>query len=170
MASVIVRRSILLKAVVTDRLRKDVSAELQEAAEEVERRIEELDVAGRRYITDLQRSDLQRAMAIRSQVENEKKRQQDMRDQLLQRKAEVAQWKNGEEVVRGTIEGFAEVREGDNLAVVLGGTELVVEDDLVKAIRELSSDEVAGRLRDALRATEEADEAEGDVIGQIETP
>jgi len=170
MASVTVRRSILLKAIVTDKLQEEVSTELQEAADEIARRIEELDTAGRRYITDLQRTDLQRAMALRSQVETEKRRQQEVRERLLQRREEVGQWEKGAEVVRGTIEGYVEVNEGDNLAVLLGGTELVVEDDTVKAIRQLSPDELSTRLRDAIAAGEPEEGDGSDLLGRIQTP
>ncbi len=166
MPSVTIKRNILLRAIVTDKLRTDVSEELQNAADEIEQRIKDLDTAGRRYISDLQRTDLQRAMALRQQVEAEKKKQEQVRDQLIARKQQVAEWKNGEEVVRGTIEGFVEVNEGDNLAVLLGGTELVVEDDLVKEIRERSAEEVEAAVSAAL-AQEESEVADTDVFGSI---
>lgn len=170
MASVTIRRSILLKAIVTDKLKEEVSRELQEAADEIAQRLEELDNAGRRYITDLQRVDLQRAMALRSQVESEKKRQQEVRERLLQRREEVSRWENGSEVVRGTIEGYVEVSEGDNLAVLLGGTELVVEDDIVKAIRQVSPEELSKRLTRTILADEAEESGGPDVIGRIQTP
>ncbi|MBM3474919.1 MAG: hypothetical protein FJX75_16780 [Armatimonadetes bacterium] len=170
MASVTIKRSVLLKAVVTERLKAEVTAELQEAADEIARRIEELDTAGRRYITDLQRTDLQRAMALRTQVETEKKRQQEVREGLLARREAVGKWEMGDEVVRGTIEGVVEVNEGDNLAVLLGGTEVVVEDDIVKAIRVLSPGELSMRLQDAIASAEAEEDADSDVLGRIETP
>ena len=170
MASVTVRRNVLLKAIVTDKLKTEVATELQEAADEIARRIEELDTAGRRYITDLQRTDLQRAMALRTQVETEKKRQQEVRDRLIERREEVGKWEKGTEVVRGTIEGFVEVNEGDNLAVLLGGTELVVDDDIVKTIRELSPGDLSMRLQDAIASAPAGEDADSDVLGRIETP
>ncbi len=159
MPSVSIRRNILLRAVVTDRLKEEVSQEFQEAADQIAQRLEELDTAGRRYITDLQRTDLQRAMALRQQVEQEKQRQEQVRENLLQRKQEVEGWTAGEEVVRGTIEGNVEVSVGDNLAVLLGGTEMVVEDDVVKEIRELDPDDLRNAVRIAL--AEQAQAAEG---------
>ena len=169
MSSVTIKRNILLRAIVTDRLREDVMQELQSAADEVAERVRELDQTGRRYITQLQTTDLQRAMALRQQVETEKKRQEQVREQLLARKQQVSEWKNGEEVVRGTIESSVEVRVGDNLAVLLGGTEVVVEDDVVKEIRERSPEEVAASVVTAL-VQEEGSAPEADVLGTIEPP
>jgi len=169
MPSVTIKRNILLRAIVTDKLRQEVSQELQDAADEITQRLQELDVAGRRYITDLQRTDLQRAMALRQQVEAERKKQEQVREQLLARKQQVGEWKNGDEVVRGTIEGFVEVNEGDNLAVLLGGTELVVEDDIVKAIRQRSAEELEAVVASALVEQAEAEADADDVLGSIQS-
>ncbi len=166
MSSVTIKRNILLRAIVTDKLRTEVAEELQNAADEIDQRLKELDTAGRRYITDLQRTDLQRAMALRQQVEAEKKKQEQVRDQLLERRKQVNEWKNGEEVVRGTIEGFVEVNPGDNLAVLLGGTELVVEDNVVKEIRARSAEELEAALSAAL-ALAESEGADTDVLGTL---
>jgi uncharacterized coiled-coil DUF342 family protein len=167
MPSVTVKRNILLRAIVTDRLRQDVMQELQTAADEVAERVRELDQTGRRYITQLQTTDLQRAMALRQQVETEKKRQEQVREQLLARRQQVSEWKNGEEVVRGTMESLVEVNEGDNLAVLLGGTEIVVEDDIVKEIRQRSPEEVAASVVSAL-VQEEGGDVDSDVLGTIQ--
>jgi hypothetical protein len=166
MSSVTIKRNILLRAIVTDKLRTEVAEELQNAADEIDQRLKELDTAGRRYITDLQRTDLQRAMALRQQVEAERKKQEQVRDQLLERKKQVNEWKNGDEVVRGTIEGFVEVNPGDNLAVLLGGTELVVEDNVVQEIRARSAEELEAALSAAL-ALEESEGPGTDVLGTL---
>lgn len=136
MAGVLVKRTVVLRAIVTDALKEQVSAELQAAADEVEQRVQQLDFSTKAYITDLQRADLQRAMAVRKQVEAEKQKQTELRDALLQRKAQVAELKNDTEVIRGTLESFVEVKEGDDLSVLLGGTEIVSKDDIVIEIRQ----------------------------------
>ncbi len=171
MASVTIKRNILLKAIVTETLRDEVAAELQEAADQIAQRVQELDAAGRRYITDLQRTDLQRAMALRQQVEAEKGKQEEVRERLLERKKQVGEWKDGDEVVRGTIEGTVEVNEGDNLSVLLGGTELVVKDDVVVEIRELAPEDLETTVQTAvLRPGETGEEGDSGVIGSLETP
>ncbi len=171
MASVTIKRNILLRAIVTDTLKEEVATELQEAADQIEQRVRELDAAGKRYIADLQRTDLQRAMALRQQVEAEKKKQEDVRASLVERKKQVGEWKDGDEVVRGTIEGVVEVNEGDNLAVLLGGTEVVVKDDVVVEIRQVPPEELRSTIQSAVALAEETGERDqGGVIGAIDTP
>lgn len=132
-----VKRNVILRAIVTDQLKEQVSEELQAAAKEIEERIQQLDFSTKAYITDLQRSDLQRAMAVRKQIEAEKQKQSEMRDALLERRAQVQVLENDTEVVRGTLESFVEINEGDDLALLLGGVEIVTKDDIVLEIRQL---------------------------------
>ncbi|MHB8994159.1 MAG: YlqD family protein [Armatimonadota bacterium] len=142
MAGVLIKRNVILRAIVTDQLKEQVSTELQAAADEVEQRVQQLDFSTKAYITDLQRADLQRAMAVRKQIEAEKQKQTELRDALLERKAQVAELENGQEVVRGTLESFVEIKEGDDLAVLLGGTEIVSKDDIVVAVRQRRPEEL----------------------------
>jgi hypothetical protein len=142
MAGVLIKRNVILRAIVTDQLKEQVSTELQAAADEVEQRVQQLDFSTKAYITDLQRADLQRAMAVRKQIEAEKQKQTELRDALLERKAQVAELENGQEVVRGTLESFVEIKEGDDLAVLLGGTEIVSKDDIVVQVRQRRPEEL----------------------------
>ena len=141
MAGVLIKRNVILRAIVTDQLKEQVSTELQAAADEVEQRVAQLDFSTKAYITDLQRADLQRAMAVRKQIEAEKQKQTELRDALLERKAAVLELENGQEVTRGTLESFVEINEGDDLTVLLGGTEIVSKDDIVVEIRQRRPDE-----------------------------
>lgn len=140
---VLVKRTVILRAIVTDELKSQVSQELQDAADEIEQRVQQLDFSTKAYITDLQRADLQRAMAVRKQIEAEKQKQTELRDALLERKAQVGELENDQEVIRGTLESFVEINEGDDLSVLLGGTEIVSKDNVVVEIRQRRPEEIA---------------------------
>jgi hypothetical protein len=47
---------------------------------------------------------------------------------------------------------------------------VVVEDDIVKVVRELSAGELSTRLQDALASAAAEEDADSDVLGRIETP
>ncbi|MBU0610103.1 MAG: YlqD family protein, partial [Armatimonadetes bacterium] len=81
---------------------------------------------------------------VRKQIETEKQKQNELRDALLERKAQVAELENGQEVIRGTLESYVEINEGDDLAVLLGGTEIVTKDGLVIEIRQRRPEEIIG--------------------------
>ncbi len=77
-------------------------------------------------------------MTFRRQVEAEKQKQQEMRDSLLERKAELAELENGTEIIRGRLESQVEINEGDNFTEVIAGVEIVLKDDIVVEIRQRS--------------------------------
>lgn len=142
--SVTIKREIVLCSVVTDQLKKQLADELQRAAMEIEQRVAQIDQQTKGYITDLQRTDLQQAMAVRKRVEEEKEKQAQLLDAIKERQQQVEVLDNGAEIVRGTMESHVEVNVGDDLSTVLGGTEIVTKDDVVIEIRRreiLSEDE-----------------------------
>lgn len=141
--SVTIKREVVLRAIVTDQLKQELAEELQAAADELEQRIRQIDLGTRAYITDLQRADLQQAMTLRKRVEAEKSRHQELRDAILERMKQVEVLDNGSEIIRGTIESSVDVEVGDDLPVLLNGTELVVKDGVVTEIRERKPGEQA---------------------------
>lgn len=141
--SVIVKRDVVLRAIVTDALKADLDEEFGQAIDELDRQITRLDIGARQYVTDLQRSDIQQAMAVRQQIEAEKRRLQQTKDQLIQRRRQIGELEPGAEIIRGTIEGQTELRIGDNLQTALRGVEVVLKDDEVVEIRETEGGIVA---------------------------
>lgn len=158
--SVTIKREVVLRAIVTETLKQELDEEFAAAIEEIDRRIAQLDISARQYVTELQRTDIQQAMILRQQIEAEKRRYRSAKDELIQRRRAVAALELGTEVIRGTLESEAEVRVGDNLATVLRGVEIVLRDDEVVEIRETE-----GGL-----AIEPEQEVSPQVATQIETP
>lgn len=136
MPDVIVKRNVILRSIVTDKLKQELDEELQHGIDEIDQRIQQIDFRTQPYITDLQRTNIQQAMAIRKQVEAEKTKQQQLREQLRQRKEQIQALQNGDEVIRGSLESQVEIEEGDNLTEVLAGVEIITKDDVVVEIRQ----------------------------------
>lgn len=132
----ILKRQILLKAVVTERLKEQLIQDVQDAIQRVEESQEELDRQSRRLMLELQRTDMNRAMAFRQQLEAEKRKQDDVKAELQEQLTAYQGLELGEEIARGTLEGDVEVGVGDNLVEKLGQAEILVEDDVVKEVRD----------------------------------
>jgi len=133
---VVIKRNVILRSIVTEQLKEQLKEELQSNIDEIDQRIQQIDFRTQPYITELQRSNIQQAMAVRQQVNQEKEKQRSMREALLERIKQVEELELGEEVIRGALESQVEVEEGDNLAEVLGGQEIVTKDDVVVEIRQ----------------------------------
>jgi len=158
--SVTIKREVILRAIVTEGLKDQLDEEFTEAIAQVDARITQLDIGARQYVTELQRTDIQQAMAVRQQIEAEKRRYRQVKDELIQRQRTVRELELGAEVIRGTLEGQAEVAVGDNLQTALRGVEIVVQDDEVVEIR----------VTEGGLSVEPEQEVTPEVATQIETP
>ncbi len=139
---VMLKRQVVWRAIVTPKLKEEIAREYDEAAAEIERRIQQLDFSIKGFLASQQGANIAQALEIRRQVEAEKKRQQAARDELLRRKEEFLKLEEGTEVIRGILEGWVEVEVGDNLAKALAGTEIVTKDGVVVEIREIEPETV----------------------------
>jgi type I restriction-modification system DNA methylase subunit len=132
----ILNRQVVLKAVVTPQLKESLIAEVQEAIARVNETQDQLEVQSRRVMLELQRTDLNRAMAFRQQLDAEKRKHTDLKEELDEWLKEYQELEMGTEFVRGVLEGTVEVSQGDNLREKLGQAEILTEDDLIKEIRD----------------------------------
>jgi len=130
------KRPVAYIVLVTEQFRQQMEQELTAAAQQIEQQVEQMEFQARRYLTDLQRTNLSQAMAVRDQIEAEKQKQQRVREELLNRVEEIKKLPDGAEFLRGTLEGLVEVKPGDDLSRVLGEAAIVVRDDVVVEIRE----------------------------------
>jgi hypothetical protein len=132
----ILKRQVLLKAVVTDRLKEELILSVDEAIARVVEEQEELDRQSRRLMLELQRTDMNRAMAFRQQLEAEKRKRDDLKAALQEQRQAYEGLELGTEFERGTLESDVEVKIGDNIQAKLGQAEILVEDDIIKEIRD----------------------------------
>src|SRR5947209_2580800 len=132
----ILNRQIVLKAIVTRRLKEELIAEVREAMDRVNETQDQLEMQSRRVMLELQRSDLNRAMAFRQQIDAEKRKHEDAKAELQEQLKEYQALELDIEIARGALEGEVEVKVGDNLMEKLGGAEILVKDDLIQEIRD----------------------------------
>lgn len=131
-----VRRSIAIIAIVTEQLKEDLKAELQEAMDATQQRIDQMEFQSRRFLSDLQATDLTQAMAARRQIEAEKRRHEALKQELADQLGEVENLELGSEFPRGTVEGLVEVNVGDDLMKQAAGASIVIKDGVILEIRE----------------------------------
>lgn len=131
-----VRRSIAVQAIVTEKLKEELKAELEEAIETTQHRVEQMEFQSRRFLADLQRTDLTQAMNARRQIEAEKRRQDAVIQDLRKQVEEAEKLELGSEFPRGTLEGTVELSAGDDLVHKLSASQIVVKDGIVAEVRE----------------------------------
>lgn len=135
MGTITIKRPVILKAIVTEKLKEELKAELQQAADHADIRIQQLEFTSKRYIQELQKTDIKQAMALRQQVQAEQQKNEQTKQQILEKKRQIEELELDSEFVRGTLEGLVDVKEGDDLGKIMSGAEIVVKDDIIVEVR-----------------------------------
>jgi hypothetical protein len=135
MATVTVKRSIAVQVIVTEKFKEELQAELRDAAEATQQRIDQMEFRSRRVLADLQRADITQAMTARRQFEGEKRRQEAIKQEIVEELEVAGKLEMGSEYPRGTVESMVELAEGDDLLEKLTGCQIVVKDGVVVEIR-----------------------------------
>ena len=136
MSGITVKRSIGVRVIVNEEFKAEVKTELQEAATETQRRIDQMEMHSRQLLAELQRSDLSQAMQARKQIEAERQRHDALKQDIQRQLQEVDKLEIGSEYPRGTVEGVIELNQGDDLVQKLSGSQIVIKDGVIVELRE----------------------------------
>ena len=135
MASIVVQRPVVIKAIVTEAFKRLYMAELEDAIKRVDAITQQIDVQVRRFELERQVTP-QQTRNLRAQLELERQRQEATKIELQARLREAQDLELNTEFSQGTIEGTVEVGVGDNLFDKISRTEIIVKDGIVLEIRE----------------------------------
>lgn len=125
---------VTIKATVTEELKKGLVAEMQDAIQKADAEVQQLDAHAKRMMVEQAKLDPHGLTSIRQQIDAEKQKRMDFKNNMLEKIKEVANLVIGSEVVQGTMERFVEVGVGDDLQALMV-TEVLVEEGKIVAIR-----------------------------------
>ncbi len=173
LSSITISRSTRLWAIVTKDLKDELATEYQQAIDSVEGELAELDNTSSRVVANLFRTNPQQAMAVRQQMEVEKRRRERLREQLQALKKQADELELGGEYLRGTVDTLGEIKPGDRLSDHMCGIELVLKDGIVQKIRQTDPDEADTRATEfeaRMGAVRAQAVAEGEAASEPEAP
>ena len=135
MENMTIKLPVSVKAKVTESLKKQLIAEVQDAIKKVDMELEQIEFHARRLLTEQAKIDAQGLAAVRQQIEGEKQQRLAMKNDMTNKLQEAEALELGAEIVRGTLERMVTVAVGDNIRQLMGA-EILVEDDKVIAFRD----------------------------------
>lgn len=135
MKQLTIKCPVTIKAIVTEKLKKQMAAEMQDAIQKIDMELQQIEFQAKRIMADQVRQDAQRLITIRQQVEAEKQQRIEVKEHLLEQIKNAAQLELGAEVVQGQLEQFVGIDVGDDLHKIMA-TEIVVKDGKVLEIRQ----------------------------------
>ena len=141
-SSLMMKRPITVKAIVTSRWKEEVQQQLQNQITQLDKQIQQLEMQGKRTIEEMQKKTSNPSSAqvtkqienIQAQVNQKKGELLNKKNQLLQQLQQVQLLELDQEVVQAQMESFFRIEKGDNLVKKLN-VEVVLRDGIVEEIR-----------------------------------
>ena len=136
-------RQIAVRAIVTENFKNQVANEINRNLQQIDAELQQLEFKGRRAISELEKraagtmtNEIRTQMeAIRQQVEAEKMRLLQLREEMQGQSQALAELPVGSVVTQFTVENPVEVRLGENIFQRLEGGEILVKDGIIQEIR-----------------------------------
>ncbi|CUH95623.1 hypothetical protein P22_1697 [Propionispora sp. 2/2-37] len=125
---------VTIKAKVTETLKKQLAAEIQDNIKKADMELQQIEFHAKRVMTEQAKHDVQGLNAIRQQIDAEKQKRLEFKNHMLERLKETAQLELGAEIVQGNLERIVTVQVGDDLHKIMG-TEILLEDGKIIAFR-----------------------------------
>ena len=140
-ATLTIKRSITVRAVVTPRWKEDAERELSNAIANVDGQLSQLEQEGQQLIDEIRRQSAnpldprvqEQVGSVQEQVASKRAELDEQKRQMLEQQRQVRELEMEQIVEQGQIESFCEVRVGDNLVEKLQAA-LLVRDGLIEAI------------------------------------
>ena len=141
-SSLMLKRPITVKAIVTDRWKNEVQQQLQNQVAQLDKQIQQLEAQGKNALGEIQKQSkdpkspavVKQMENIQGQVNQKKGEFLNKKNQLLQQLQQVQTLQNDQEVVQAQMESFFRIEKGDNLVQKLN-VEVVIRDGIVEDIR-----------------------------------
>jgi uncharacterized membrane protein YfbV (UPF0208 family) len=136
-------RQIAVRAIVTENFKTQVGNEINRQIQQIDAELQQLEFKGKRAIADLEKRAAGGNVAevrlqiesIRAQMEAERTRLQQYKEDMLAQSQALAELPLGAVVTQFTVENPVEVRIGENIFQRLEGGEILVKDGVIQEIR-----------------------------------
>ena len=135
MQSMMVRLPINIKAKVTEKLKRELNNEFTANLKNVEYELEQIEFHGKRMLAEQAKQDAQGLPALREQIEAERAKRLEAKNELEAKIAATEKLELGAEIMRGNMERVYELKVGDVLDEIIGA-EILLEDGKVIAFRD----------------------------------
>ncbi|MCR4398391.1 MAG: YlqD family protein [Firmicutes bacterium] len=128
-----INRPVQVRARVTDKLKRQLAAEIQETIRRLDLELQQIEFQARR-VADADKSGGQQSQAVRQHLELERQKRLERKGSLVERLKEIAKLEIGSEILQGTAEGPVNVSPGDRWDDISQAA-IILEDGIVVDIR-----------------------------------
>ena len=132
---VTLKRSVTIKAIVTDKFKQYLMYELQTSIDQATKQLEQLEKEAEKIEAESKsKTPKINVEASYRQLETERTKIVSTIEDIKKRIEHTKTLKNDDEYIQGVVDGFVNINQGDNLYEKLGGMEIIVKDGVVDQI------------------------------------
>jgi hypothetical protein len=132
--TITIKCPITIKSKVTEELKQQLAAEIQENIKKTDLELQQIDFHAKRMMAEQAKQDAQGLVALRQQVDAERQKRLEFKNHMLEKLKETAGLENGSEITQGTLERSVELSIGDDLHKIMRA-EILLEDGKIVAFR-----------------------------------
>ncbi len=141
-ASLLLKRPVTVKAIVTAQWKEEVTQQLQKQVAQIDQQMQQLEIQGKRTIEEITKQAPDPTLIqvkkqienIQGQVSQKKGEMLEKKNQFLQQLQQIQLLELDQEVIQAQMESFFRLEKGDNLVKKLN-VEVVIRDGVVEEIR-----------------------------------
>ena len=134
--AVIVKRPVILKNVVTESFKSQLTEELEHAINQIGQWLEQEEFQSRRLIAEAQKQTPHRVNQLREEISQERGKQEQALENLKQQLSQVKQLEIDSFFSSGTYDAPVKIEVGDDIRSKLSQAEIIVKDGRVIQINE----------------------------------
>jgi hypothetical protein len=134
MESMILKCPVTVKAKVTEQLKSQLAAEIQDAIKKADGELQQIEFHAKRVMAEQAKVDAGGLTALRQQIDAEKHKRVEFKNHMLEKLKETAALEIGAEIVQGNMERMVTVGLGDDLHSLMAA-EILLEDGKIIAFR-----------------------------------
>lgn len=131
-----VKRPVVVKMVLTERLREKFLNDYQRMIDKYKLEIEQLQFQSKKMLQDAAKKGPEAYKLVYERLQKEEKSRMDKIKQYTDMISQLELLPDGSEMVHSQLESEVEVRVGDHWDKLMGKTEIIVHDGVIVEIRE----------------------------------
>ncbi|MCX8094657.1 MAG: YlqD family protein [Caldisericia bacterium] len=131
----LIKRQVLVKSFVTEDLKKDLIERFNKLIELSEKRISEIVSEEKKLLLTAPTLEPTYLQAVKNKIKEQKEEEERIKENLIRERENIKLLKDGEFYLHGIVEGFVDVKEGDDFWKKIQETEIILRDGKVVEIK-----------------------------------
>ncbi len=131
----LIKRQVLVKSFVTEDLKRDLIERFNKLIELSEKRISEIVSEEKKLLLTAPTIEPAYLQAVKNKIKEQKEEEERIKENLIKERENIKLLKDGEFYLHGVVEGFVDVKEGDDFWKKIQETEIILRDGKVVEIK-----------------------------------